>query len=135
MDSRYILQRSSFACDNEYFSYRMFWVRPSSFDGFIFDSFLCPDCALCVPSSMGSTLDCIALETWICVCSINSHFLTSIDKPFQLHSHRPTCPGVQHDKCYWLHLCVRSSVVIIITFFKINTLTATGMRNKSGQMA
>ena len=69
----------------------------------------CPDCALRVPSSMGSTLDCIAFETWFCVCLINFHHLTSIDQPFQLHSHCPTCFGVQHDKCYWFHLCVRSS--------------------------
>ena len=124
-----------FTCDNKYSPCRMFWVWPSSFEGFIFDWFLCPDCALRVPSSMGSTLDCIASEAWFCVCLINFHHLTSIDQPFQLHSHCPTCFGVQHDKCYWFHLCVRSSVVIIFTFSKINTLTATGMRNKSGQMA
>jgi hypothetical protein len=100
---------SLFACDNKYLSCRMFWVRPSSFDRFIFDPFSCPDCALPVPYSMGSTLDCIALETWFCVRSINFHHLTSIDQPFQLHSHCPTCFGVQRDKCYWFHLCVRSS--------------------------
>jgi hypothetical protein len=31
---------------------------------------------------MGSTPDCIALETWLCVCSINFHHLTSINQPF-----------------------------------------------------
>ena len=66
---------SPFACNNKYLSCRLFWVRPLSFDKFIFDLFLCPDCALRVPSSMGSTLDCVALETWFCVRSINFHHL------------------------------------------------------------
>ena len=78
VDSRYILHRFSFACDNTCFSYRMFWVRPSSLDRFIFDLFLCPDCALCVPSFMGSTLDCIALETRFCVCTINLQCLQTL---------------------------------------------------------
>ena len=109
----------------------MFWVRPSPFVRFIFDDFfLCPDCTLRVPSSMGSTLNCIALETWLCVCSIIFHHLTSIDQPFQLHSHCPTCFGVQHDKCYWFHLCVRLSVVIIFSFSKIYSYSDRDAKQK-----
>lgn len=83
---------------------------------------------------MGSTLDCIALETWLCVRSINFPRLPITDQTFQFHSHRYSCFGVQRDKCYWFHLRVRlTSIILNLPQFNINIRTATEMRNKSGQ--
>ena len=63
-----------------------------------------------------------------------AHHLTSTDRPFQLHSYRRSCFGVQRDKRYRFHIRVGLSYFLKI-FSNINTRVATEMRNKNGQMA
>ena len=125
---------SLFACDNKYISYRMFWVwHRRRLTG---SSLIRSLSRLRSTCSLSYGRHSWLYRSWNLVFrlfeqfpSFNKHW-PNFPASFPL-SYLLWCSTLQ----MLLVSLMRKIVLIIFTFSKINTRTATGMRNKSGQMA